>query len=56
MPWLKQAEGRALRLGQTWEVAVWEILHLVSCHSGKYHWDVATWDNPFGKVPNINTA
>ena len=27
--------GRALRLGQTWEVAVWKISHLVSCLFGK---------------------
>ena len=36
--------GRSLRLGQTWEVAVWEIPHLGSCHLGKYPWQVAIWD------------
>ena len=28
--------GRAIRLGQTWKVAAWEIAHLVSCHFKKY--------------------
>ena len=32
---IEQAWGRALRLGQTWEVAAWEIAHLGSCHVGK---------------------
>jgi len=36
--------GRALRLGQTCEFAAWEIAYI---------WEVATWENPFGKVPNI---
>ena len=45
--------GRALRLGQTWEVASWEILHLGSCHLGKYPWEVAGWKRPFGK--NLTT-
>ena len=45
--------GRALRLGQTWEVAAWEIAHLGSCHLGKYRWEVATWEKSFGKLPNI---
>jgi len=40
--------GRALRLGQTWQVAAWEIAHL-----GEYPWEVAVWENAFGKVPNI---
>jgi len=35
---------QTLRLGQTWEFAAWEIAHLVSCHLGKYPWEVA-----FGK-------
>ena len=46
--------GRALRLGQTWKVAAWEITHLGSCYLGKYYWEVADWKNVFGKVPNIN--
>ena len=41
------ARGRALRLGQTWEVAAWEIAHL-----GNIPWEVATWEKSFGKVPN----
>ena len=24
---------------------------LVSCHLGKYPWEVATWEKSFGKVP-----
>ena len=48
------AGGRALRLGQTWEVAVWEIAHLGSCYLGKYPWYVATLEKAFGKVPNID--
>ena len=31
-----QTGGRVLRLGQTLEVAAWEIAHLESCHFGKY--------------------
>ena len=31
-PRLEQAEGRALRLRHTWEVAAWKIAHLGSCH------------------------
>ena len=27
---------------------------LGSCHLGKYPWGVATWENSFGKVPNID--
>ena len=45
--------ARALRLGQTWSAAAWEIAHLGSCHLGKYPWEVATWINAFGKVPII---
>ena len=37
-PLLEHAKGRALRLGQTWEVVTWEV---------------ASWENAFGKVPNI---
>ena len=33
---IEHAWGRALRLGQTWKVATWEIAHLGSCHLGKY--------------------
>mgnify|MGYP000929313377 CR=1 FL=1 len=47
-------KGRPLRLGQTWEVAAWEIAHLGSCHLGKYPWEVATWEKSFGKLPIIN--
>ena len=36
---LEQAEGRALKLGQTWEVAVWKIAHLGSCHMVKILWE-----------------
>jgi len=50
----KTGWGQALRLGQTWEVAAWEIPHLGSCHLGKYPWEVDTWEKFFGKVPNIN--
>jgi len=41
--------GRALRLGQVWNVAVWEIAHLGSCHLGKYAWEVASCEKPLGK-------
>jgi len=37
-----------LSLGQTWEVAVWEIERLGSCPLGKYPWKKA-----FGKVSNM---
>ena len=37
--------GRALRLGQTFEVVAWEIVQLGSCHLGKYLMEVATWEN-----------
>lgn len=33
--WLEQARNQALLLGQTWEVASWEIDHLGSCHVSK---------------------
>ena len=39
---LEHAGCRALRLGQTGEVAAWEITVLESCHLGKYAWEVAT--------------
>ena len=35
--------GRALRLKQAWEVAVWEIAQFGSRHLGKYLWEVAAW-------------
>ena len=38
-PRLDQAGGRALRLGQTWEIATWEIVHFGSCHLGKILWE-----------------
>ena len=44
---LEKAGGRVLRLGQTLEVAAWEIAHLESCHWGKYPWEVATWERFF---------
>ena len=47
-PRLEHAGGRALQLGETWEVAAWEIAHLGSFHLGKY-----SWENSFEKVPNI---
>ena len=40
--------GQALRLGQTWEVDVLDIVQLGSWHLEKYNWEKA-----FGKVPNI---
>ena len=39
--------GQTLRLRQTWEIA-----HLGSYHMGKYPWEVVTWEESFGKVPN----
>ena len=45
--------GWALWLGQTWEVAAWEIARLGSFYLGKYPWEVATWEKYFGKVPNV---
>ena len=44
--------GQTLRLRQTWEIAAWEIAHLGSYHMGKYPWEVVTWEESFGKVPN----
>ena len=46
---LEQAEGQALRLRHTWDVAACEIAHLGSCHLGKYPWEVATWEKSFEK-------
>ena len=43
---------RALRLGQTWEVAALEIAHLGSCYLGKCNLGSRPWENAFGKVPN----
>jgi len=34
-------------------VASSEIAHLGSCHLGKYPWEIAIWEEFFGKVPNI---
>ena len=59
---LEQARGRVLSLGQTWEVAAWEIERLGSCPLGKCTWENAlgkmhlgkyTWGKAFGKVSNI---
>ena len=36
---LEHARGRALRLGQTWEIVTWEIAHLESCRFGKGLWE-----------------
>ena len=44
----KTGWGRVLRLGQTWEVAAWEIAHLECCHLGRYPLEVAFWENPLG--------
>jgi len=30
------------------------IARLGSCHSRKYPWEVAAWEEAIGKVPNIN--
>ena len=47
--------GRALQLGQTWQVSALEISHLGSCHLGKYPWEVALGKHPWevaqGKKP-----
>jgi len=32
--------GRKLWVGQTLEVATQEIAHLISCHLGRYPWDI----------------
>jgi len=42
---LEHPKGQALRLGKTWKIA-----RLESRHLGKYPWEVATWENSFGKV------
>ena len=49
----KMPGGRALRLGQTWEVAVREIAPFVSFHLGKYQLEVAALEKAFGKLANI---
>ena len=36
-----------------WEVAAREIVHLGSCHLGKYPWEVTAWEKAFEKVPYI---
>ena len=46
---LEKNRGRALWQGRTWEVTAWRVAHLGSCHSGKYPWKVAAWENAFGK-------
>jgi len=45
--------SRVLRLGKTWVVSVWKIVHFASFQLGKHPWDVAIWENTLGKVPNI---
>ena len=42
-----------MRLGQTWEVATWEIAQLKTCLLGKSLWECISWEQDFGKVPNI---
>ena len=37
--------GRALRLGQTWEVAAWEIAHFGSFHLENCHLGSRPWEN-----------
>ena len=60
---IRFARGRAPRLqqdggrGQTWEVAVWEIAHLGSCHLRKYPWEVALGNNKvFGGFSVVRMA
>ena len=48
-PRLEQTGGRALWLGQTWEVAACEIAHLESYYFGKYHQKVDAWEHALGK-------
>ena len=44
--------GRALRLGQTFEVVAWEIVQLkVATWENTLCWEVATWETPLGKYP-----
>ena len=47
---VEQAQGRALRIGQTWEVSTWEIAHLESCHLAKYPWEVTAWEKTSEKI------
>ena len=50
---LEQAEGRAMQLGQNWEVAAWEMAHLGSCHLGKTLGKLSLGKNPLGKYLNL---
>ena len=43
-----------LQLGQTWEVAVWEIAKLGSLHLVIHNWEDGDWEKAFRKVPNID--
>jgi len=45
--------GRALQLGQTGDVAAWEIALLGSCHLGKHPWEIVSLGKSLWKVPNI---
>ena len=45
--------GRELRLRRSLEVAAREIAYFGSCHLGKCHWEVSTWEKIFRKGPNI---
>jgi len=42
--------SRALRLGQTWEIAAWKLHIWEVATLEKYPWKVATWENAFGKL------
>ena len=43
--------GGGERCGEkTLEFAPWDIAQLGSCSVGKYHWEVATWENTIGKL------
>ena len=38
-----------LQLGQTWEVAVWEIAKLGSLHLVIHNWEDGAWEKPLGR-------
>ena len=39
-----------------WKVDAWEITHLGSCNLGKHPWEVAAWENAFGKESSNLTS